>query len=257
MRQEIHAEWTKARTGGGTGWVVLATIVATVGISAIVCAATQYSTTLTQDPTKISLIGINVGQVGLAALAIMLICNEYATGMIRVTLGAMPRRLHMLAAKATVVTGLALVTAIVSVLGSLLVGRLILSGNGFTTAHGFHTVSLLHRSTWHAAAGSIAYLTLVALLSVGTSLAARDAAAAIATVLAAVFLFPILAALVTDPHWARHLQQLGPLTAGLAQQATVPVHDPPLNRLAGLGVITAWTSAALVAGSLVLSRRDA
>jgi hypothetical protein len=52
--------------------------------------------------------------------------------MIQVTLTAMPRRITMLAAKAAILTGLVVVAGTVAVLGSVLAGRLILPGHGFT-----------------------------------------------------------------------------------------------------------------------------
>ena len=63
-----------------------------------------------------------------ALLAVLAIGGEYSTGMIRLTLAAMPRRSRVLAAKAAVVTGWALAAGAVAVLGSVLAGRLILPG---------------------------------------------------------------------------------------------------------------------------------
>ena len=70
------------------------------------------------DPAKLSLTGIQVGQAIVAVLAVLAVSNEYSTGMIRVTLAAMPRRLTMLAAKAALVVGLVLAAAAVAVLAS-------------------------------------------------------------------------------------------------------------------------------------------
>ena len=39
MRPALHAEWTKLRTVAGTGWLLLATIVLTVAVSAVATAA--------------------------------------------------------------------------------------------------------------------------------------------------------------------------------------------------------------------------
>ncbi|MEU6554321.1 hypothetical protein ABZ915_29225 [Streptomyces sp. NPDC046915] len=63
--------------------------------------------------------------------------------------------------------------------------------------------------------------------------------------------------MVTDPDWQRHLQQIGPMTAGLAVQATTRRHDLPIGPWAGLGVLAAWTGAALLAGLVSLRLRDA
>src|SRR5207253_1573547 len=68
--------------------------------------------------------------------------GEYSSGMIRTTLAAMPRRTTVLAAKAALVTGLTLAAGTLAILGSLLAGRLILPGQGFTAVPGFAPPSL-------------------------------------------------------------------------------------------------------------------
>jgi ABC-2 type transport system permease protein len=56
---------------------------------------------------------------------------------------------------------------------------------------------------------------------------------------------------------SRHLQQIGPMTAGLAIEATTNLAARPIGPWAGLGVLAAWAAAALLAGGLLLQRRDA
>jgi ABC-2 type transport system permease protein len=62
---------------------------------------------------------------------------------------------------------------------------------------------------------------------------------------------------VVNPHWYRHLQQIGPMPAGLAIQATTGLRSLPVSPWAGLGVLAAWAAAALLAGALLLRLRDA
>ncbi len=69
--------------------------------------------------------------------------------------------------------------------------------------------------------------------------------------------FPIVANVVSDAHWHRHLEQIGPMTAGLAIQATTGLRSLPISPWAGPGVLAAWTAAALLAGGLLLRLRDA
>jgi ABC-2 type transport system permease protein len=87
--------------------------------------------------------------------------------------------------------------------------------------------------------------------------AVRDSAAAIGLVLALLYLFPVIAEMVSDPDWQRHLHQLGRMTAGLAIQATVHLHSLPISPWAGLGVLATWAAAALLTGGLLLRLRDA
>jgi ABC-2 type transport system permease protein len=258
MRDALHAEWTKLRTVASTGWLLLAAVALTVALSAAATAAiTCPSAGCNQDTTKLSLTGIQLGQTVVAILAVLTISSEYSTGMIRITLAAMPRRTTVLAAKAAILTGIVLAAGIIAVLSCLLAGRLILPGNGFTPAHGYAPLSLAEGPTMRAAAGSVLYLALIAVLSFGVATAVRDSAAAIGVVLGLLYLFPIIAQVVTDPHWQRHLKQIGPMSAGLAIQATTNLRSLPIGPWAGLGVLAAWAAAALLAGGLLLRLRDA
>jgi ABC-2 type transport system permease protein len=257
MRQALHAEWTKLRTVSGPAWLLLTSTVLTVGLSAAVAAAATYTAGATQDTTKISLTGIYLGQTAIVILAVLSIGNEYSTGMIRVTLTAMPRRLGVMAAKATILSGLVMAAGVIAVLSSLLAGRLILPGNGFIQAHGYSLLSLAHGPTLRAAAGSVLYLTLLALLSLGVATAVRESATAIGIVLALLYLFPIIAAVAGNHSWHRHFEQVGPMTAGLAIQATTNLRSVPIGPWAGLGVLAAWAAGALLVGGLLLRLRDA
>jgi ABC-2 type transport system permease protein len=258
MRQALHAEWTKLRTVAGTIWLLFAVIALTVALSAAAAAAVKCPTAgCGQDPAKVSLTGIQLGQAVVAILAVLAISSEYSTGMIRITLAAMPRRPNVLAAKAAVISALVLAAGTFAVLASVLAGRLIMPGNGFTPAHGHRLLSLGDGPVLRAAAGSVLYLALIALLSLGAATAVRDSATAIGVVLGLLYLFPIIAQAVTDPHWQRHLQQLGPMTAGLAIQTTTNLRSLPVGPWAGLGVLAAWAAAALLAGGLLLRLRDA
>jgi ABC-2 type transport system permease protein len=145
----------------------------------------------------------------------------------------------------------------IAVLASLLAAHLLLPGDGFTPAHGYTAVSLGYCPTLRAAVGSVLYLVLIALLSLGIATAVRDSAVAIGLILALLYLFPIIAQVVGDADWRRHLQQIGPMTAGLAIQATTNLQNLPISPWAGLGVLAAWAAASLLVAGVLLERRDA
>jgi ABC-2 type transport system permease protein len=259
IRDCLHAEWTKVRTAPGTIWLLAAAMVLTVGVSTGAAAATRCpaGAGCPVDVTKLSLTGVQAGQALVAILAVLMVSAEYSTGMIRTTLTAMPRRSAVLAAKAAILTGLVLAAGTAGVAGSVLAGRLILPGHGFTPANGFPLESLAHGPVLRAAAGSVLYLALVGLLSLGAAAAVRDSAVAIGTVLALLYLFPIVAAVAASQNWHRHLEQIGPMTAGLAIQATTGLRGLPIGPWAGLGVLAAWAAGALLAGGILLCLRDA
>jgi ABC-2 type transport system permease protein len=259
MTRALSAEWAKVRTVGGTGWLLLAAVAVTVAVSAAASGALSCTSSAACHPdiTQLSLTGADVGQAVVAVIAVLAVTGEYATGMIRTTLAAMPRRTVMLTAKAIVITTLTLAAASLAALGSLLAGRLILPGQGYTPAHGYPDLSLGDVTVLRATAGTVLYLALIALLSLGIATAVRDAATAIGTVLGLLYLFPVLGLAVTSPGWHRHLQQIAPMTAGLEIQASTGLSTLPISPWAGLGVLAAWAAAALLAGGLLLRFRDA
>jgi ABC-2 type transport system permease protein len=256
--EALHAEWTKLRTVASTGWLLLGAVVLTAAVSAAAdAAATCPSGGCQADPAKLSLTGVQVGQAIVALIAVLAISNEYSTGMIRVTLTAMPRRPTVLAAKAALVAGLVLAAGAVAVLASVLAGRLILPGHGFTAAHGYPPLSLGDGPVLRAACGSVLYLALIALLSLGLATAVRESAVAIGLVLGLLYVFPVVTSVVGNAHWQRHLEQIGPMTAGLDIQATANLSSLPLTPWQGLGVLALWAAGALVVGALVFRFRDA
>ena len=198
----LSAEWTKLRTLPGTLWLLTGIVAATVAVGAAATAAASCPHGgCGVDPARLSLTGIDLGQAIAAILAVLVIGGEYSTGMIRTTLAAMPRRATVLAAKAVVVAGLVLAAAAVAVAGSLLAGRLLLAGHGFTPAHGYPPLTLSDGPVLRAAVGSVLYLALIALLSLGVATVIRDPGPAIGAVLGLLYLDPIIAAVLPSPHW--------------------------------------------------------
>ncbi len=259
LTRAVHAEWTKMRTVSGPAWLLLGIAVLTIAVSTAAVGATHCPQNLTcpVDTTKLSLTGIQFGQAVVAILAVLAFCNEYSTGMIRVTLAAMPRRHEVFAAKAILIAGLVLVAGTVAVFGSVLAGHLILPGHGFTAARGFHPVWLSYGPTLRAACGSVLYLALIALMSLGVAVIVRDSAVAIGTVLALLYMFPIVLAFIGNEHWQHRLERWTPTIAGLTIQDTIGVRSLPISPWDGLGVLAIWAGAALLLGGLALRLRDA
>jgi ABC-2 type transport system permease protein len=259
MIRSLHAEWTKVRTVAGPGALLLAAaaLTAAIGVAAANAAGGCPGRGCQVDPAKVSLTGIYLSQAVVAIIAVTAVSGEYSTGMMRLTLAATPRPWRVLAAKAAVVGTATLVTGAVAVLAAVLAGGVLLARHGIDAAHGYEVLSLGHGPVLRAAAGSVLYLGLVALLSLGVAAMVRDSAVAIGTVLGLLYLFPIVASFVSDPAWHRHLDQVSPMTAGLYIQATTNLRALPLTPWQGLGVLAAWAAGALLAGGLLLRLRDA
>ena len=257
MTLALRAEWTKLRTVREPWALLLAMLVVTVGVSAIAAATTACpGSGCAIDPTRISLSGVVAGQLVVAVLGVQAIGGEYSSGVIVTSLVAVPRRVRVLVAKALLLAVPVLVVSAAAVLGSVAVAGPLLANAGVTPENGYPGASLTAGTTLRAMAGSALYLTLIALLALGVATLVRSSAAAIGLVLGLLFLFPLLAAVVTDPDWQRHLRQLAP-TAGLGVQASVDLDSLPIGPWPGLGVTALWAAGALAAGGLALCRRDA
>lgn len=247
----VRMEFTKLRTVRSTLWMVVAMIVlgALLGALTIWSLASVCEPTCDADPPRLSLAGVYLGQLAVVALAVLAITVEYDTAMMRTTLAAAPRRLAVLAAKAAAVTTVVLVSALVTVFVSFLAGRR-LGPDGMP-------LSLADAATRRAFLGSVLYYGLIALLSLGIGAIVRHTGGALTVVIALLYLAPIIAQLVTSPRWHRWLERYSPMTAGLAIQSTKHLDALPISPWAGLLVLTAYASAALVLGALVFRWRDA
>jgi ABC-2 type transport system permease protein len=259
MSAALQAEWTKLRTVGETWWLAAGVIAVAVAASAGVAATTHLSPGAPgggPDPTKLALTGIDLAQAVVAVIAVLAVTDEYGTGMIRVSLAAVPRRGVMLRAKALIVAGLTVAVAVPAVAGCLAAGRALLPGAGLSAAHGYAVVSVAHAGTLRAAVGAVLYLVLIAVLSLGIGTVVRDTAVATGTVLALLYLPALFALLLADP-WRRHIEQVAPMTAGLAVEATRHLGAQPDAPWTGMAILAAWAVGGLVAGGVVLRVRDA
>ncbi len=262
MADTVHAEWTKLRTLRSTWWLLLAIAACTVGVGALTTGALSAGDCLVQrtcdeDTVKLSLTGVWVGQAAVAMFGVLAVTAEYGTGTIGATLAAVPSRLRVLTAKAVVVGGLAGLAGVVSVAGSLFVGRLLVLDAGYTAEAGYPPISLGDGPTLRAACGAVLYYVIVSLIGLGLGAALRDTAGTLTGVFLLLYGFPLVASILSDPDWVEAAQKASPTSAGLSIVATRNLEALPIAPWPGLGVAALWAVAVLAAGWGVLRGRDA
>ncbi len=258
----FRAEWTKLRTVSSTGWTLLAVVVLTTAVGALVawdltppnCDRREPSCDF--DLTKLSLSGVYIGQAAVVVLAVLAVTSEYEAGMIRSTLAACPRRFTVVAAKAAVLASAVLLASVFSVLGSLVAGRELLARNGFTAVARYRPLSLGDGSTLRAYGGTVLYLGLVALVALGVGFAVRHTGGTVTLVLGLVYIPPIVTLAVPDPRWKEWIEQLSPTTAGMSVQATLRLDELSISPWRGLGVLALYAVGSLLAGALTFRFRD-
>jgi ABC-2 type transport system permease protein len=266
--EAAHVEWTKLRSLPSTVWAVLAAVALTLLLSALVCSSVDTSgggPNCTpgapgcgdEDVVLNSLSGIYLGQIAIVAVAVLAITSEYATGTVRATFAANPRRRMVLLAKAGVVGAMAFTAGLVASIGSFLIGQPLLHGNGFTPANGYPIASLGDGPTVRAVMGTALYVGAIAILGLGLGAILRRTAATISFLLSLLFIPMIVALMLPDPIRG-NLQKFAPMTAGLSIQRTVERFDSvPIEPWAGLAVACVWAAAALLGALWLIRSRDA
>ena len=123
----VRTEWTKLRSVRSTMWTLAIGI--TFGLGMLFCFAYTrrfdrlgVRERLTFDPTAQSLRGLFLAQLAIGVLGVLVISSEYATGLIRTTLTAVPQRRVVLAAKAIVFGVIAAIVTTIAVFPAFFAG---------------------------------------------------------------------------------------------------------------------------------------
>ncbi len=247
----LRSELTKIRTVRSTYWSLAAMIAVSVIIGVVTCALTGPGAAGPgYDPTYLSLEGLIFGQLIIAVLGVLTITSEYSTGMIHASLTAQPRRGTVFAAKAAAVALVALAAGLVTSFTSFLLGQAFLARRDLGT-------SLSQPHVLRAVIGAALFLAVSALLALGLGAVFRNAAAAIATASAVLFIsLPLEALLPSSMQTA--VDRWIPLNAGSQIWSTVSVPGArQFSPWAGFAVFTAYAAAALAIGLVLFRRRDA
>jgi hypothetical protein len=212
------------------------------------------------DMVQSALFGIFVGLIVVAALGVLYVTSEFKRGMIRTTFALSPRRGRVLAAKAIVLGVTAFALGLVASVASFLIGLPLLKEGGFAPP-AYPTPSLTEGPVLRAVIGTAAFVALVAVFGLGVGAILRRSAGAITTVLVLLIL-PVFVAIALPTAGQLWLMRLTPAGGFAIQRAKPPTQwlAEPWSMISpwlGIGVVCAYAAVALVAGGLLLRRRDA
>jgi hypothetical protein len=239
--------------------MAIAVVGVTVGVTAFLAAvgrtnANEVGARGDDDVVVNALRGAWLGQVAMVAFGAVAVTSEFATGTIRTTFSAIPRRLVAFGAKAAVVSSSALLVGSAASVFSFLIAQPLLHDGGFVPP-AYPYVSLADPSAIRAVLGTALFLTLLALFALGVAAIVRHTAATM-TVVVALSLVPTVLMEFFTGRLREILQQVAP-AAGFSIQITTDRYDtPPLGPWGGLGITAAWALGALLVGSWTLARRD-
>src|SRR3984885_15416631 len=284
----IASEFTKLRSVRSTYWTLGALFIVSVGLAVAITAGTAANMVNNPqnkagfDATEASLGAFfELGQLIIAVIGAMVITSEYSTGMIRTSLTAQPRRGVVYAAKAIVFTAVTLVISLITAFVAFFVGQAIYSPKG-VAASLFHSVKIPASANMNcnpngctatffgtdvinpstvltAIIGTALFVTIVALIAFGVGSIVRHTAGAIATVIALLFIVPLLEiALPSD--WHDDIMRFLPDAANQVVSLTITGNGPGQHLWSAwpqLGVTALWAAVLVGVGAYLFRKRDA
>jgi ABC-2 type transport system permease protein len=257
---QLLAEWTKIRSVRSTPWTLIVFVIATLGLTALFGWLTVHAiesgrvgrraAALAADPVDFILgTGLGLGQLAICVLGVLTMTTEYSTGVIRASLLAVPKRLHVLAAKAVVFAVLIFIIGEIAAFCSFFIGKSIVAP--------VSTVALSQPGVTRAVIGAGLYLTVLGLFALAIGTLVRHSAGAIAIVIFLVLIAPGLLNLLNSYDWGAHIHAWFPIVAGGYITADHQQAGQLLTPWQGFGVFCGWTALLLIAGGYLLRRRDA
>nr|WP_274613995.1 ABC transporter permease [Streptomonospora nanhaiensis] len=259
MAGAVAAEWVKARTARSTRAALLGAVVAVAAVVLVAVAAVNTWEGLPaerQDDMTVAPLDRVVVlplSIALGVLAVLAITREYTTGMIRVTLAAVPHRGTVLAAKALVVAAVTLAAGLAGVAATFFLGRWIAGDRPL----GFNSLPLEDELPVVLAQGVSVMVVALAVLGVATLL--RSTAVSIVVLVVLVYLAPMIAMNLPAP-WSHRLSSV--LPSNLPYQVvggvdTGPAFEAVLSPLEAVALMACYAVLPLLAGAAALHRRDA
>ncbi|GAA0668737.1 ABC transporter permease subunit [Kitasatospora atroaurantiaca] len=248
----LQSEWTKIRSVRSTIWTLALTFLVTLGLGALLSLLTNKNfqefagdRRTPFDATGTAFSGIILGELAIIVFGVLAIGNEYSSGMIRVSLAAVPQRGTLLTGKAVVLGALALAVSLVTAFVTFFVGQSLLGG---------HSTTIGSPHVLRAVFGAALYLTMLCLFAAGVTAMLHNQTLALGVLVPFFFLLsPILSAVPKVKTLARYF----PDYAGSRMLLVYEQSGQPYGPWSGFFICLGWTLAALVGGALVLKNRDA
>ena len=216
----IRSEWTKLRTQPSSFWTMACAVILVVGFgigySLLRVARPPHGAAAMAsfDPAAISLSGVQLAQIAVGVLGVLLIASEYATGLLRTTFAAVPRRLPVLWGKTAALAATVTAVSLPAAFAAFPSGQSILS-------HQHLSVPVSQPGVVRAVIGSALYLAVIALIGLGLGALVRNAAGGIAALFGLLYGIPLAAGFLPGS-LATEVGKYLPATAGQAVTAVQP-----------------------------------
>jgi hypothetical protein len=253
----VVSEWTKLRSLRSTRWSLLVAFVLAIGLPCAFAAgtATHWSHMSPQDrlgrhPLEIALRpGGLVAVLAVGVLGVLVISGEYSTGMIRASLGAVPKRLPVLWAKIVVFAATTFALMLPAALVAFFATQAILN------THHILQISFSASGVARCVVGLALYLTISGVFALGLGAITRNTAGGIGAFAAIFFVIPPLMNILPT-NWNNAISEYLPSNAGgQIYSLTHGSHD--LSAWGGFALFAGYTAIVIAIAAVLLVRRDA
>ena len=252
----IRSEWKKLRSLRSTQWCLLLAVVITLGAPIIysLIEMSQWSTLshhdqLTFDSIDAAAAGHYLAQLAVGFLGVLTITGEYATGMIRASFMAVPRRLPLLWAKlivfAAVVFTLLLISSVIAFFATQAIVSVHHVNQSITAPHALRVVIM-----------TPVIITIVGLLSIALGALTRSTAGGAAILVFLMFVLSGVAALL-PASISNDVNPYLPINAAYTAATSTFDPGPHLSTWGGLGVFAALVAIVIAFGAARLRHGDA
>jgi ABC-2 type transport system permease protein len=251
----VRSEWTKMRTLRSTPITLAVTALIGIGLSGLITLAVASNPAhagadALNHPLRIIQAGWGLCFLAFEVLGVLVVTNEYSSGMISETLLATPRRLRVLMAKVLVFVLLVFVVGEVISFINFFVGHAIISAYP-----PFPNVALNSHNVLRAVIGQGLDAALIGLIGLSLGAILRHTAGAITASVAVLFVLPLVL-MALPASWEQPVEEYWPTEAGSQlEQVTRQAHA--LTAWWGTGDLVLFVAVLLVIAGYALVKRDA
>lgn len=252
-----RSEFLKFRTVRAT-FIGLATfILLTIGLAVLITLViksdwTHRSTVerLAFDPVATSLVGVFFAQFAVGVMGARSITSEYASGSIRTTLAAVPRRVRLVISKVIVLLVTFLIISEAVVFAAFEIGQAI-----YRSGH-LPSGSLSNSTDLRAVIMAGVYLTLLTLVGFGLGLILRTTSVTISIYVTLLLIVPIIVNFLPSS-WQDHITKYLPSNLGQAMTSPSSSGNNLFSWSTSAVMLTIYTAVIVAFGTFLLTRRDA
>ncbi len=252
-----RSEFLKFRTVRAT-FIGLATLVVlTIGLAVLITVVIRTNWShrspverLAFDPVATSLVGVFFAQFAVGVMGARAITSEYATGAIRTTLAAVPRRVRLVISKVIVLFVTFFLVSEAVVFAAFTVGQDIYRGGHLPSG------TLSNSTDLRAVVMAGVYLTMLTLVGLGLGLILRTTSVTISVYVTLLLIIPIIVNFLPST-WQSHIAKFLPSNLGQAMTSPTSISSSSFSWGSATVVLALYTVAITAIGTFLLVRRDA